>query len=72
MFSGKQLDCRPASAAMDLKQLCCSLRHRVQSANRASEIPDSAFDLLHRLLDLNPFSRITATDALKHPFIADA
>jgi len=71
MFPGKRLDCQPASTAVDLKQLCYSLRHGTQSANRANEIPDSAFDLLRRLLDLNPFSRVAAADALKHPFVAD-
>jgi len=70
--SGKQLDCRPASAAMDLKELCYSLRQRdTQSTNHTTDIPDSAFDLLRRLLDLNPFSRITAADALQHPFVAE-
>jgi len=72
VFLGKQLDCRPASTAVDLKQLCCSLRHRTQSANHAGKIPDSAFDLLHCLLHLNPFSRVTAADALNHSFVADA
>jgi len=72
MFSGKQLDCRPSSAAVDLRQLCSSLHQRAQCATRTSDIPDSAFDLLHRLLDLNPFSRVTAADALKHTFIAAA
>jgi len=72
ILSGKQLDCRPASAAVDLKQLCSTLRHRTQSTSYANDIPDSAFDLLHRLLDLNPFSRVTAANALKHPFVADA
>jgi len=73
VFSGKQLDCRPACPAVDLKQLCSNLHHRnTRSAAHTDDIPDSAFDLLHRLLDLNPFSRITAADALKHPFVADA
>ena len=71
MFSGKQLDCRPASMAVDLRQLCSRLRHRMQCTTDLSDIPDSAFDLLHRLLDLNPFKRITAADALKHAFITD-
>ncbi|XP_077290441.1 non-specific serine/threonine protein kinase Cdc7-like [Arctopsyche grandis] len=31
--------------------------------------PNEAFDLLERLLDVNPHTRITASDALKHPFL---
>lgn len=34
-------------------------------------VPDSAFDLLYRCLDLNPATRITAEVALQHPFIAN-
>lgn len=33
--------------------------------------PDSAYDLLKRCLDLNPATRITATEALCHPFLKD-
>ncbi|XP_017506742.1 cell division cycle 7-related protein kinase isoform X2 [Manis javanica] len=32
------------------------------------EVPDEAYDLLDKLLDLNPASRITAEEALLHPF----
>ena len=35
---------------------------------RWSTAPDEAYDLLKRCLDLNPLTRITATDALSHPF----
>ncbi|KFO24478.1 cell division cycle 7-related protein kinase isoform X1 [Fukomys damarensis] len=35
------------------------------------EVPDEAYDLLDKLLDLNPSSRITAEDALLHPFFKD-
>ncbi|XP_072220475.1 cell division cycle 7-related protein kinase isoform X2 [Leuresthes tenuis] len=34
-------------------------------------VPDEAYDLLDRLLDLNPFTRITAAQALQHPFFKD-
>lgn len=35
------------------------------------EVPDEAYDLLDKLLDLNPASRITAAEALLHPFFKD-
>jgi len=35
-------------------------------------VPDSAFDLLSRLLDLNPYTRISAEDAIRHPFFTEA
>ncbi|XP_004473090.1 cell division cycle 7-related protein kinase isoform X1 [Dasypus novemcinctus] len=35
------------------------------------EVPDDAYDLLDKLLDLNPASRITAAAALLHPFFKD-
>lgn len=34
-------------------------------------VPDEAYDLLDRLLDLNPASRITAAQALQHPLFSD-
>lgn len=34
------------------------------------EIPDSAYDLLYKCLELNPSERITAQQALQHPFLA--
>lgn len=33
-----------------------------------SGVPDSAFDLLRKLLDMNPFTRISADQALQHEF----
>ncbi|XP_008590537.1 PREDICTED: cell division cycle 7-related protein kinase isoform X1 [Galeopterus variegatus] len=36
-----------------------------------AEVPDEAYDLLDKLLDLNPASRITAEEALLHPFFKD-
>lgn len=35
------------------------------------QVPDEAYDLLDKLLDLNPATRITAKDALLHPFFKD-
>ncbi|XP_017399621.1 cell division cycle 7-related protein kinase isoform X1 [Cebus imitator] len=36
-----------------------------------NDVPDEAYDLLDKLLDLNPASRITAEEALLHPFFKD-
>lgn len=33
--------------------------------------PDAAFSLAARLLDPDPSSRLSAADALAHPFLAD-
>ncbi|XP_015787549.1 probable cell division control protein 7 homolog 1 [Tetranychus urticae] len=49
---------------LDLKKLCENLR-----GNNSLEIDDSAYDLLNRLLEPNPRKRLTAYEALKHPFI---
>ena len=38
---------------------------------RWTAAPDEAYDLLKRCLDLNPLTRITADDALHHPFLKD-
>ncbi|XP_053928972.1 cell division cycle 7-related protein kinase isoform X1 [Cuculus canorus] len=35
------------------------------------QVPDEAYDLLDKLLDLNPATRITAQEALLHPFFKD-
>jgi len=46
-----------------LKNVCTRL------SSRQYLMPDSAFHLLERCLDINPMTRITATEALKHPFL---
>lgn len=50
----------------DLKTLSQQL-----SSPRNYVIPDSAYHLLERCLDLNPFTRITASEALQHPFFSE-
>ncbi|NWX73355.1 CDC7 kinase, partial [Alca torda] len=35
------------------------------------QVPEEAYDLLDKLLDLNPATRITAKEALLHPFFKD-
>lgn len=84
-FKGKSLLISPEVPGHDLKELCERLRRietpsqdkgfKAKSPNRGtmphSEVPDSAYDLLRSLLDLNPFTRITALNALQHPFFAE-
>ena len=37
-----------------------------------NNVPASAYHLLYRCLELNPFKRITAQQALSHPFLTNA
>ncbi|CAG0902173.1 unnamed protein product [Darwinula stevensoni] len=83
---GKHLLLSEPVCPSDLKDVCLSLRHSVveqlnddsevkeqrKPENRPNDIPDMAFDLLKKLLDPNPYTRITAAEALQHPFICDA
>ena len=39
------------------------------SSSGWENVPESAYELLNRCLDLNPSTRITAEQALSHPFI---
>jgi len=45
-----------------LKDICNKL------TSRTERMPESVFNLLEHCLDLNPATRITAKEALKHPF----
>lgn len=46
---------------------CCE--HKEESSLICTCLPDSSYDLLEKLLELNPHKRITAAEALKHSFI---
>lgn len=46
-------------------------RDRTANPEGWDSVPDDAYDLLDKLLDLNPASRITAEAALVHPFFKD-
>nr|CAD7407021.1 unnamed protein product [Timema cristinae] len=77
---GKEKDGTEYPVCRDCKQLikkdgCVCLEEgeppkpRLYEPDSSTEFPDSAYDLLKRLLDLNPSTRITAANALMHPFI---
>ncbi|XP_052790147.1 cell division cycle 7-related protein kinase-like isoform X2 [Mya arenaria] len=82
---GKNLICNPAQKAVDLRTMCMKLRaaplskhhtkrgFKIDPATEQSwkNVPDSSFHLLSRLLDLNPYTRITAAEALEHPFFVE-
>lgn len=51
---------------LNLQILCMKLR-----GSHEMKIPQSAFDLLDKIMDPNPMTRITAKEALQHPFFAD-
>jgi len=70
---GKSVDFPFETPSLDLKTLCQKLSTNHVSMTLKSgqnHFPDEVFDLLQKLLDLNPFSRISAKQALLHPFFA--
>jgi len=50
----------------------CQLRQRLQARLAGRAVPESALDLAERMLCLDPARRISARDALLHPFFAEA
>ena len=64
---GLRLIVEPKRDPIDLRALCKSIR-KLNSDKRPLDIPDEAFNLLDRMLDPNPMTRITAKEALQHPW----
>lgn len=48
--------------------LCLDSAFATESLDEDDVFPPSAYDLLYRLLEINPYKRITADEALRHPF----
>lgn len=84
---GKWLTLSPEKPTLDLRTLCERLRGRAEVKVRKTaggkdkicfsyheswlHVPDSAYDLLSKLLDPDPMTRITAEDALMHDFLKE-
>lgn len=62
---GIKLIVAPEKKEIDLKQLCKVIRS--SPGKNPIEFPDTLYDLLIKMLDPNPKTRITASEALKHP-----
>ncbi|XP_070177494.1 cell division cycle 7-related protein kinase-like isoform X2 [Littorina saxatilis] len=76
----KLVTCRPVTRPLELKKLCLRLRatpessgekHAANATRQWPDIPDPAVNLLQRLLDPNPATRITAEDSLSHEFFTE-
>lgn len=52
----------------NLQLLCHRIRGMTKECDPNVIIPDEAYDLLKRMLDPSPFTRITANEALQHPW----
>ncbi|KAH8289241.1 hypothetical protein KR054_002069, partial [Drosophila jambulina] len=52
--------------------LCEDSEYMTEPLDAYECFPASAYDLLHRLLEVNPHKRITAAEALQHPFFTEA
>ncbi|KNC30018.1 hypothetical protein FF38_03062 [Lucilia cuprina] len=51
--------------------LCMETSFVTESQDEDDNFPASAYDLLYRLLEVNPHKRITADEALRHPFFLE-
>lgn len=64
-----KLTIEPVREPYDLKELCKTIRLNNKETKTQIEFPDSAYDLLYRMLDPNPNTRITASEALEHVWL---
>uniref|UniRef100_A0A6G1S9T9 non-specific serine/threonine protein kinase n=1 Tax=Aceria tosichella TaxID=561515 RepID=A0A6G1S9T9_9ACAR len=69
---GVRLMMSPERQGYDLRSICQKIRALKKECDPNVIIPDNAFDLLQRMLDPNPFTRITASEALQHPWLSTA
>lgn len=75
---GESLVCSFDKSAVDIRELCISLRKsavRLYSRSDSKqeniiEFPESAYDLLTKLLELDCDKRLSAEQALKHAFLS--
>ncbi|XP_037827645.1 cell division cycle 7-related protein kinase-like, partial [Lucilia sericata] len=51
--------------------LCMESSFVTESQDEDDNFPASAYDLLYRLMEVNPHKRITADEALRHPFFLE-
>lgn len=83
LWAGKELTCQPAIPGVQLMTLVSKLRQggsdtpQPKSSSRRrllmeEPVSQDAIDLLQRLLELNPNSRITAAEALEHTYFQDS
>lgn len=85
MLIGESLVCSFDKKPMELKEICINLRksainsHNTSSKDKGQvpttgpilEFPDSAYDLLKKLLELDSDKRLSAEDALNHTFFKE-
>ena len=81
LLTGKELIMSPTIPAVDFRIMCLKLRGCYDSSSKAktdntkdnwNNVPSSAWDLLAKTIHPNPEVRITAAEALLHPFLTNS